>query len=220
MNRTWAEATRKLLLLGRRRPLIFYFLREIGAHILEQKGVSWLNRFLSQCSCLMFTLTKLQRFAEGRDFSPIVQKKLEHREREREMIDLVTLIGFRLSGGSSRWRCFLCPKKKMKSGNEIKFICFLSFLFADQTLREAGNNWRQTETCPGDLRQLYHERTTLAYARNNDFTPLLFDMCYQVILFVVFLAHLLDFLSPIWTHWIDLKLVAVALVSLFHPFNL
>jgi hypothetical protein len=31
-------------------------------------------------------------------------------------------------------------KKKMKSGNEIKFICFLSFLFADQTLREAGNN--------------------------------------------------------------------------------
>jgi hypothetical protein len=50
----------------------------------------------------MFTLTKLQRFAEGRDFSPIVQKKLEHREREREMIDLVTLIGFRLSGGSSR----------------------------------------------------------------------------------------------------------------------
>ena len=166
----------------------------------------------------MFTRTKLQRFAEGRDFSPIVQKKLEH--REREMIDLLKLIGFKLSGGSSRWRCCLCPKKNEKrKWNKIHF--FLSFLFADQTLRETGNNWRQTETCPGDLRQLYHERTTLAYARNNDFTPLLFEMCYQVILFVVFLAHLLEFLSPIWTHWIDLiKLVAVALVSLFHPFNL
>ena len=89
-------------------------------------------------------------------------------------------------------------------------FCLFWFLFADQTLREAGNNWRQTETRPRDLRQLYHERTAFSYARNDNTTII---WLITTSFFVFWIT-----LPPVFSHQFELigidliKFVTVALV--------